>query len=78
MTFKPLYALHKDADDKILDAGAFDYSFKLRDWVGSLDVQPGDRIEFGEKIERKEPIDMSNVEPLAIAPEGSKPAKVSA
>ena len=50
---KPIYALHKDADGKILDAGAFEYSHKLRDWLGSLDVRSGDKIEFGEKAARE-------------------------
>lgn len=46
MAFTPLYALHKDADGKVLDAGSFNYGFKLQDWLKSLDVRPGDKVEF--------------------------------
>lgn len=65
MAFQAIYALHKDVDGKILDAGAFDYSFKLSDWLKSLDVQPGDIIEFGERASRKEPLTI--VEPAPEA-----------
>lgn len=51
---KPMYALHKDAQDKILNAGSFDYSHHLDTWLRSLDCQPGDKIEFGEKATRAE------------------------
>jgi hypothetical protein len=44
--FAPLYALHKDADGKVLDAGSFNYSYKLTDWLKTLDVRPGDKVEF--------------------------------
>jgi hypothetical protein len=50
---KPVYALHKDASGAVLAAGNFDYSFKLGDWLKSLDIRAGDRIEFGEVLERE-------------------------
>jgi hypothetical protein len=49
---KDLYALHKDANGGIVDAIASDYSFKITDWLKSLDVRAGDTIVFGEKAER--------------------------
>jgi len=58
---KPLYALHKDDAGKIIAAGDFDYSYKLGDWLKSLDVRAGDTIEFGEKAERP-----AEVDPLKI------------
>jgi hypothetical protein len=54
MAFQPIVALHKSADGKIIDAGAFDYGFKLNDWLKSLDVRPGDRVEFGDKAVRED------------------------
>ena len=45
---KPIYALHKNNADRVLSAGSFDYSFKLTDWLKSLDIRAGDKIEFGE------------------------------
>lgn len=65
MPFVSIYALHKDSEGKILDAGAFDYNFKLSDWLKSLDVQPGDRIEFGEKSARKDPLTVIEPAPEA-------------
>jgi hypothetical protein len=50
---KPIYALHKDADGAVLNAGSFDYSFKLNDWLKSLDVRAGDVISFGEVAARE-------------------------
>jgi hypothetical protein len=46
MSALPIYALHKDADGKVLNAGCFDYSYELNDWLRALDVRPGDRVEF--------------------------------
>lgn len=50
---KPLYALHKDAEGKVIAAGSFGYSYMLRDWLNRLDVRSGDKIEFGETVERE-------------------------
>lgn len=49
---RPLYALHKNADGKIVDAVASEWSHKITDWLRSLDIRAGDTIEFGEKAER--------------------------
>jgi hypothetical protein len=45
---KPIYALHKDATGAVLNAGSFDYSYKLNDWLRALNVRAGDTITFGE------------------------------
>ncbi len=50
---KPIYALHKDADGKVLSAASFGYSFQLNDWLKGLDVRAGDRVEF-EEVARRE------------------------
>jgi hypothetical protein len=49
----PIYALHKDSEGAVLNAGSFDYSFKLSDWLKSLDIRAGDKIEFGEVQKRE-------------------------
>lgn len=54
MAFKPVYALHKDADGAIITTGSFDYSFKLNEWIGRLNVRPGDVIEFGGLVKRED------------------------
>ena len=51
---QPIYAIHRDASDGILSAGSFDYSYKLTDWLKSLDVRAGDKIEFGEVAVRED------------------------
>lgn len=49
----PLYALHKDGEGRVLTAGSFDYSYKLSDWLRSLDIRAGDKIEFGDVLKRE-------------------------
>lgn len=51
---QPLYAIHRDATGAVLTAGSFDYHYKLQDWLRSLDVRAGDKIEFGEVVVRDE------------------------
>lgn len=67
MAFKPLIALHKDAEGNILNATVVEYSY------GSLfragDLRPGDRVEFLERVDRTEKRDPATVEPLAIVPD---------
>lgn len=70
MMFQPIYGLHKDATGKILDAGAFDYSFKLRDWIGLLNIQPGDYIQFGAKVSRDELPEAPPAAPPTAADDG--------
>lgn len=50
----PLYALHKNAEGAILTAGSFDYSYKVGEWLKSLDIRAGDKIEFGEVATRED------------------------
>jgi hypothetical protein len=53
-TMKPIYGLHKDAAGAVLNAGSFDYSYKLNDWLRALDVRAGDTITFGEVAVRED------------------------
>jgi hypothetical protein len=53
---KPIYGLHKDSEGRVLNAGSFDYSFKLGDWLKGLDIRAGDKIEFGEVAEREDEV----------------------
>lgn len=49
---RPLYALHKGPDGKILGASSFSSDYDLRGWIGKLDLRDGDVIAFGEVTER--------------------------
>ena len=42
----PIYAFHSNRDGKIMAAGAFDYGYKLNDWLKGLDIEGGDKIVF--------------------------------
>ncbi len=42
----PLYALHKDANGKVLNASSSNYSFELSSWLRALDIRAGDKVEF--------------------------------
>jgi hypothetical protein len=50
---KPIYALHKDSEGRVLNAGSFGYSYKLNDWLKALDVRAGDTVSFGEVAVRE-------------------------
>ena len=54
MSALPLYALHKDADGKVLNTGSFDYNYKLQDWLKCLDFRAGDKVEFDAVLVRAE------------------------
>lgn len=49
---KPMYALHIDANDKVLAAADFTYSYQVRDWLRARDFQPGDTVAFAECVVR--------------------------
>lgn len=51
---KPMYALHRDGARQVLTANSFSYGYKLKDWLGALDVRPGDTVEFHAVAERPE------------------------
>lgn len=72
----PIYALHKDADGAILNAGSFSYGFQLNEWLRGVDVRAGDRIEFGEVLARAD----TAIEPPAplTVPDALAPESVAA
>lgn len=53
---RPLYAIHKDANGKVLNAMASDWSHEMNRWLQSLDPRPGDTVEFGEKAKREDAV----------------------
>lgn len=66
---RPLYALHKGPDGKILGASSFSSDYDLRGWIGKLDLRDGDVIAFGEVTERPESDpDFDEVEPAIAEP----------
>lgn len=77
---KPMYALHKDSSGAILSAGSFSYDYELQPWLRTLDLRPGDRIEFGEAVKRAdepgEPFTPAFIaEPPPAAPEATAAAE---
>ncbi len=63
----PMYALHSDTSGATLAAADFQYSFQVRDWINTLDVRAGDKIEFREIAVRTE-VEEIEAEPAFIAP----------
>ncbi len=48
----PLYALHKDSGGKVLTATSASYSYELNNWLRTLDIRAGDKVEFEACAER--------------------------
>lgn len=71
---KPMYALHKDSEGKILGANSFKHDYDLRAWVGTLDLRHGDSITFGMTAERFEFVEVEPETPAFIATSSSTPA----
>jgi hypothetical protein len=42
----PAYGLHTNAAGNVIAAKDFTHEYQCREWMRSLDVRPGDRIEF--------------------------------
>jgi hypothetical protein len=61
MTMKPMIAFHKTSRGDVLSARDFNDNYSLRSWLGGLDVEPGDSIEFREAAVRLDP-DFDEVE----------------
>lgn len=78
MTFtaKPMFALHKDKDGKVLAAKSWKYSYEFVEWVQGADIRSGDTIEFGETATREDS-DFAEAEPPAFL-ETPAPAPVPA
>jgi co-chaperonin GroES (HSP10) len=49
---KPIYALQKNSEGAVINAGSFAYKHKLNDWLRDIDVRAGDTITFGEVEKR--------------------------
>lgn len=60
----PMYALHYDSAGKVLGASSFTHSFQRGDWLKSLDIRDGDKIEFRDIAARPE---FDEVEPFTPA-----------
>ena len=51
---KPFIARHVDSDGNVMAVKQVDYSYTLSDWMRSLTIEAGDRLEFDALHVRKE------------------------
>lgn len=52
--FKPMFALHKDANGDVLAASSFTAEYQLSSWLREREFRAGDNLEFKETAVRAE------------------------
>ena len=64
----PTYGLHLDSDCNVMSAKDFTHSYQCNDWLRSLDIEPGDRIEFKALHVRADFEEVPEAPPVAPPP----------
>lgn len=65
---EPTYGLHLDTAGNVMAAKDFQASYQCNDWMRSLDIKPGDRIEFKALHVRSKLEEVTEAPPVAPPP----------